>query len=62
MNLKLNLANVEAFKKIATKLEDPDQTYQNFVNNLAKYHFQVKAIVQVMDYNIIIIFFGSYWF
>lgn len=37
----------ETFQKLFPKLENPDVTYQNFVKHLAKYHFEVKAIIQV---------------
>ncbi|XP_045445987.1 vesicle transport protein SEC20 [Melitaea cinxia] len=37
--------NVNMNNKIP-KVEEPDVTYQNFIQNLATYHFQVKAIIQ----------------
>ncbi|XP_075970060.1 vesicle transport protein Sec20 [Anticarsia gemmatalis] len=36
----------ETYKKLFPKLENPDITYQNYVKKLAKYHFQIKAVIQ----------------
>lgn len=49
-NVDKNVNSADAFKKLASELEDPDQTYQNFVKTLSKYHFEVKAIIQVSKY------------
>lgn len=46
MNLKTAINNNEAYQKLFTKLENPDVTFQNYVKKLAKYNFQVKAIIQ----------------
>ncbi|CAH2086766.1 unnamed protein product [Euphydryas editha] len=47
MNLTMNLNSPDTFQKVGIdKLEEPDATFQNFVQNLATYHFQVKAIIQ----------------
>lgn len=47
MNLKAAMNNNDEYQKLFKKLEDADATYKNFVKKLAKYHFQVKAIIQV---------------
>ncbi|XP_026758046.1 vesicle transport protein SEC20 isoform X2 [Galleria mellonella] len=46
MNIKTDINSPETFQKLFTKLENPDVIYQNYVKKLAKYHFQVKAIIQ----------------
>ncbi|CAG5011994.1 unnamed protein product [Parnassius apollo] len=46
LNIKTDINSTETYKKLFAKLENPDVTYQNFVKNLAKYHFQVKAVMQ----------------
>lgn len=47
MILTINLNMNDKFQKVGVdKLEEPDVTYKNFVQNLATYHFQVKAIIQ----------------
>lgn len=47
MTMKLDISTTETYQKLFTKLDNPDVTYQNFVKRLAKYHLQVKAIIQV---------------
>lgn len=42
----MDINSTETYQKLFTKLENPDVNYQNFVKKLAKYHFQVKAIIQ----------------
>ncbi|KAL0841844.1 hypothetical protein ABMA28_014083 [Loxostege sticticalis] len=46
MNIKMDLTSAETYQKLFTKLQNPDVTYQNYVKRLAKYHFQVRAIIQ----------------
>ncbi|XP_053625606.1 vesicle transport protein SEC20 [Plodia interpunctella] len=46
MNIKMDITSTDTYQKLFAKLENPDVTYQNFVKMLAKYHFQVKAIIQ----------------
>ncbi|CAG9783562.1 unnamed protein product [Diatraea saccharalis] len=46
MNIKTDINSTETYQKLFTKLENPDVVYQNYVKKLAKYHFQVKAIIQ----------------
>ncbi|KAJ0180346.1 hypothetical protein K1T71_003750 [Dendrolimus kikuchii] len=46
MNIKTEISTSEIYQKLFTKLENPDVVYQNYVKRLAKYHFQVKAIIQ----------------
>ncbi|RVE54792.1 hypothetical protein evm_000559 [Chilo suppressalis] len=46
MNIKTDINSTETYQKLFTKLENPDVIYQNYVKKLAKYHFQVKAIIQ----------------
>lgn len=48
MNIKMDLTSAETYQKLFTKLQNPDVTYQNYVKRLAKYHFQVRAIIQVI--------------
>lgn len=48
MNLAMDINySGQSSQKLFSKTNDADVTYQTFVKNLAKYHFQVKAIIQV---------------
>ncbi|CAB3251865.1 unnamed protein product [Arctia plantaginis] len=40
------MSSNDEYQKLFKKLEDADTTYKNFVKKFAKYHFQVKAIIQ----------------
>ncbi|XP_026329796.1 vesicle transport protein SEC20 [Hyposmocoma kahamanoa] len=46
MSMKLDISTTDTYQKLFTKLDNSDVTYQNFVKRLAKYHLQVKAIIQ----------------
>ncbi|XP_028175837.1 vesicle transport protein SEC20 [Ostrinia furnacalis] len=47
MNIKNDINSTEAYQQLFPKLlENPQVTYQNYVKRLAKFHFQVKAIIQ----------------
>lgn len=45
MNLSIDIHS-GINQRIFSKMDNSDVTYQNFVKNLATYHFQVKAIIQ----------------
>lgn len=44
----LDFYKKEAFRKIMTKIATPDSNqYQCYLKIIAKYHFEVKAVIQV---------------
>ncbi|XP_013190017.1 vesicle transport protein SEC20 [Amyelois transitella] len=45
-NIKKDINSTETYKTLFSKLENPDITYQNFVKRLARFHFQIRAIMQ----------------
>ncbi|XP_049867004.1 vesicle transport protein SEC20-like [Pectinophora gossypiella] len=45
MNMKM-VHSMDKYQKIFTKSDSPDVTFQNYVQRLAKYNFQIKALIQ----------------
>ncbi|XP_068629959.1 vesicle transport protein SEC20 [Battus philenor] len=46
LNVKPDINTTDTYQKLFSKLQCQDANYQSFVKNLAKYHFQVKAVIQ----------------
>ncbi|CAG9585719.1 unnamed protein product [Danaus chrysippus] len=46
MNLRMDLKHHRLNQKHDQKIDNIDSTFQIFIKSLAKYHFQVKAIIQ----------------
>ncbi|XP_014368068.2 vesicle transport protein SEC20 [Papilio machaon] len=46
LHITPDINSTETYQKLFAKLQNPDVNYQNFVKNLAKYQFQVNAVIQ----------------
>lgn len=47
MNIKQDIHSIDGYQKMFSKLENPDVVFQNYVKKIARYQFQIKAIIQV---------------